>query len=122
DAAPVSGANLVLAEGGLSSFPLEATTDARGAASLGPIAPGEAFLSARADGFVPKTGVAIPPGPSPAVRIGLVRGGTLVGDVVDARGFPVDGATIEVVGTMTSGEPIDESPSRVAFRAAHFAW
>ena len=121
-AAAVSGANLVLAEGGLSSFPLEATTDARGAASLGPIAPGDAFISARADGFVPKTGVAIPSGSSPSVRIGLVRGGTLVGDVVDGRGFPVDGASIEVVGTMPSGEPIDESPQNVAFRAAHFSW
>jgi hypothetical protein len=121
-AAPVSGTSLVLAEGGLSSFPLEATTDTRGAASLGPIAPGEAFLSARADGFVPKTGVPVPPGASPAVRIGLVRGGTLVGDVVDARGFPVDGASIEVVGTTNGGEPIDESPQLVAFRAAHFSW
>jgi hypothetical protein len=45
-----------------------------------------------------------------------------VGDVVDARGFPVDGASIEVVGTTNSGEPIDESPQLVAFRAAHFSW
>jgi hypothetical protein len=121
-APPVPGTSLVLAEGGLSSFPLEATTDARGAASLGPIAAGDAFLSARADGFVPKTGVAVPPGASPSVRIGLVRGGALVGDVVDARGFPVDGASIEVVGTTNTGEPIDESPQLVAFRSAHFSW
>jgi hypothetical protein len=121
-AAPVTGANLVLAEGGLSSFPIEATTDAHGAASLGPIAPGDAFLSARAEGFVPRAGLAVPAGPSPAVRVGLVRGGTLMGDVVDARGFPVDGATVEVVGTTPAGEPIDESPERVAFRAAHFSW
>ena len=38
------------------------------------------------------------------------------------RGFPVDGASIEVIGTMASGEPIDESPQNVAFRAAHFSW
>src|SRR5260221_260399 len=117
-AAPVAGASLVLAEGGISSFPIEATTDVHGAASLGPIAPGDAFLSARAAGFIAKTGVPVPPGASPAVRIGLVRGGTLRGDVVDGRGFPVDGATIEVVGTMANGEPIDESPERSAFRTA----
>jgi hypothetical protein len=118
----VPGANVVLAEGGLSSFPLEATTDARGAATLGPFSPGDAFLSANADGFVARTGVAVPAGAAPSVRIGLVRGATLRGDVVDARGFPVDGASVEVVGTTPSGEPIDESPERVAFRSAHFSW
>jgi protocatechuate 3,4-dioxygenase beta subunit len=122
DAAPVPGASLVLAEGGLSSFPLEATTDARGGAILGPIAPGDAYLSADAAGFVPRTGIAVPAGAAPLVRVGLVRGATLRGDVVDARGYPVDGASVEVVGSAPSGEPIDESPERMAFRAAHFSW
>jgi len=121
-AAPVSGASLVLAEGGLSSFPIEATTDRDGAASMGPIAPGDAYLSARADGFVARTGVPVLARGSPTVRIGLLRGAVLRGDVVDARGFPVDGARVEVVGTALSGEPIDESPERSAFRAAHFSW
>jgi protocatechuate 3,4-dioxygenase beta subunit len=121
-AAPVASASLVLAEGGLSSFPLEATTDARGAATLGPIAPGDAYVSASAEGFVARTGVAVPPGASPSLRIGLERGATLRGDVVDARGFPVDGAIVEVVGTSPTGEPIDESPERTAFRAVHFSW
>jgi hypothetical protein len=121
-ASPVASASLVLAEGGLSSFPLEGKTDAQGAASLGPIGPGDAFLSAQAEGFVPRTGVAVPIGASPQVRIALARGATLVGDVVDARGYPVDGASIEVVGNTPSGEPIDESPERAAFRMAHFSW
>jgi protocatechuate 3,4-dioxygenase beta subunit len=121
-AAPVAGANLVLTEGGLSSFPLEASTDARGSATMGPIAPGDAYVSAQADGFVARTGVAVPAGAAPSVRVALVRGATLVGDVVDARGYPVDGAVIEVVGTAPGGEPIDESPERTAFRAAHFSW
>jgi hypothetical protein len=121
-AGPVASASLVLAEGGLSSFPLEGKTDAQGAATLGPIGPGEAFLSAQADGFVPRTGVAVPAGATPQVRIALARGATLVGDVVDARGYPVDGASIEVVGNTPSGEPIDESPERAAFRIAHFSW
>ncbi len=107
--AAVGGASIVLAEGGLSSFPLEATADAHGAATLGPIVFGTAYLSARAEGFVPRTGVAVPEGPAPAVRIGLLRGGTLRGDV-------------EVVGTGLNGEPIDETPERMAFQAAHFSW
>jgi hypothetical protein len=121
-APPVPSASLVLAEGGLSSFPLEAKTDEKGTATLGPIGSGDAFLSAQAEGFVPRTGVAVPAGGSPAVRIALARGATLVGEVIDARGYPVDGASIEVVGSTSSGEPIDESPERAAFRAAHFSW
>jgi S1-C subfamily serine protease len=121
-ARPIPSANLVLAEGGLSSFPLEGKTDAQGAATLGPIGPGEAFLSAQAEGFVPRTGVAVPQGASPSVRIALPRGATLIGDVVDLRGYPVDGASIEIVGTTPTGEPIDESPERAAFRTAHFSW
>jgi hypothetical protein len=121
-AKPIASASLVLAEGGLSSFPLEGKTDAQGRATLGPIRPGDAFLSAQADGFVPRTGVAVPAGAAPEVRIALARGATLVGDVVDARGYPVDGASIEVVGNTRSGEPIDESPERAAFRMAHFSW
>jgi hypothetical protein len=121
-ARPVASASLVLAEGGLSSFPLEGKTDAQGETTLGPILPGDAFLSAHAEGFVPRTGVAVPAGASPQVRIALARGATLVGEVVDARGYPVDGASIEVVGNTASGEPIDESPERAAFRRAHFSW
>lgn len=121
-AAPVAGANLVLAEGGLSSFPIEGKTDAQGAALLGPIGPGAALVSAQADGFVSRAGVAVPSGASPEVRIALSRGATLAGEVVDGRGYPVDGASIEVVGSTTSGEPIDESPERAAFRSAHFSW
>jgi hypothetical protein len=121
-ARPVASASLVLAEGGLSSFPLEAKTDEKGAATLGPLGPGDAFLSAQADGFVPRSGVAVPAGAAPSLRIALARGATLLGEVLDARGYPVDGASIEVVGTTPSGEPIDESPDRAAFRTAHFAW
>lgn len=117
----VPDANLVLAEGGLSSFPLETKTDASGDASLGPIAPGKAYVSAQASGFVAKSGVEVPDGSEPVVTLALVRGGVLSGDVVDARGFPVAGATIEIVGTGENGEPIAESTERYAFRAAHFS-
>jgi protocatechuate 3,4-dioxygenase beta subunit len=120
DAEPVSGARLALAEGGLSPFPLEATSDAKGRARLGPIAAGGATLSARAEGFVTRGTVSVADPPPPETRVVLVRAGTLTGRVVDARGYPVDGATIEVVGTDLSGQPIYDDPRRASFQAAHF--
>lgn len=121
DAHAVPGANVVLAEGGLSSFPLEGKTGGDGIVVLGPIAGQSLSVSARAEGFVSATAVAVPPDAS-QVRVPLLRGGTLRGDVVDSRGFPVPGASIEVVGTDPKGLPIDESPSLQSFRAAHFSW
>jgi protocatechuate 3,4-dioxygenase beta subunit len=120
DADPVRAARVSLAEGGLSPFPFEATTDAQGRARLGPIAPGSATLGARADGFVGRGGVPVADPPPPETRIALVRAGTLVGRVVDARGYPVDGATIEIVGTDPAGAPIYDDPRRSTFQSAHF--
>lgn len=121
DAHPVKNANVVAVEGGLSSFPAEGRTDSEGRVLLGPFA-GAVSVSARAPGFVPTTAVAVPPEAPTTVRVVLIQGGTLLGDVVDSRGFPVPGATIEVVGTDPQGLPIDESPTLQAFRAAHFSW
>jgi hypothetical protein len=116
----IAAARVTLAEAGLSPFPIEATTDAKGRASLGPFAPGGATLSARADGFVARGGIALPDPPPAEMRIPLVRAGTLTGRIVDARGYPVDGATIQIVGTEPSGAPIVDDPRRSAFQAAHF--
>ncbi len=120
DADPVRAARVSLAESGLSPFPFEATTDAQGRTRLGPIAPGPATLGARADGFVGRGGVPVADPPPPETRIALVRAGTLVGRVVDARGYPVDGATIEIVGTDPAGAPIYDDPRRSTFQSAHF--
>jgi hypothetical protein len=119
DALGIGAARVTLAEGGLSPFPLEATTDTKGAARIGPFAPGGAMLSARANGFVPK---AVPVGDrSPSeIRIALVRAGVLSGRVADDRGFPIEGATIEIVGTDLNGAPILDDPRRASFQAAHF--
>ncbi|HEY2366295.1 MAG TPA: carboxypeptidase regulatory-like domain-containing protein [Polyangiaceae bacterium] len=121
DADDVSGARVVLAESGLSPFPLEAVTDKRGRATLGPIAPGPATVSARAEGFVGKSAVNVPEPLAGEVRVVLAKAGTLVGRVVDARGFPIGSATIELVGSDFSGGPIDDDPRRSDFRAAQFA-
>jgi hypothetical protein len=119
DARPILAARITLAEGGVSPFPLEATTDANGRARLGPIAPGLATVSAHADGFVPRA-ISLPDAPQAETRVALVRAGTLTGRVVDDRGFPIDGATVEIVGSDPSGAPIYDDPSRRSFQLAHF--
>jgi hypothetical protein len=119
EALPVRGARVTLAEAGLSPFPLEATTDGKGAARLGPVAPGPALLSAEADGFVPRGAIDMPASGATATIV-LVRAGVVEGRVVDARGRPVDGATLEIVGTSASGAPIDDDPRKQRFRRAEF--
>lgn len=116
----VPKARVTLAEAGLSPFPIEGITDKHGKVVLGPIAHGAASLAARADGFVGKGAVRVEDPAPPEVKIALVRGGTLLGKVTDTRGWPVDGATIRVVGTDLEGMPIDEDPQRISFREAHF--
>ncbi len=120
DASPIAGARLSLVEGGLSPFPLEGKSGRDGRARLGPIAPGTATLAARADGFVPRGAISVPEALGKELVVSLVRAGALTGRVVDTRGFPIDGATIEVVGTDFYGAPISDDPRRTSFREAHF--
>jgi protocatechuate 3,4-dioxygenase beta subunit len=116
----IARARVTLTESGLSPFPIEGLTDKQGRVVLGPIARGSASLSARADGFVAKPASRIDDPPPPEVKVSLLKGGTLVGRIVDTRGFAVDGATVRVVGTDLEGMPIDEDPQRASFRDAHF--
>lgn len=118
----VPNADVVLAEGGVSSFPIRGRTGSDGTVALGPIAAGPATLGARAQDFVGSALVAVPEVLAGPVRVALTRGGTVSGTVEDARGFPIDGATIEIVGTDPSGLPIAETPTLVGFRQNHFAW
>ena len=118
----VANADVVLAEAGLSSFPIRGRTRSDGKVSLGPIAAGPATLGARAADFVGSALVAVPELLTGPVRVPLTRGGTLFGEVTDARGFPVEGASIEVVGSDPAGLPIAETPALVGFRQNHFAW
>jgi protocatechuate 3,4-dioxygenase beta subunit len=122
DAEAVAGAQIGLTEGGLSPFPLEATTDGAGRARLGPIAEGLATVDAHASGFVSRGAVAVTARPGTAIdaHLVLVRAGTLTGRVVDGRGRPIDGATLEITGTDPAGGPILDDPQRSGFREAHF--
>lgn len=118
----VSNADVVLAEEGLSSFPLRGRTGNDGKVSLGPVSSGPATLSARALDFVGSSVVAVPDVLTGPVRIPLVRGGVVLGEVVDARGFPVASASIEIIGVDSAGLPIAETPQLLRFRRTHFNW
>jgi hypothetical protein len=119
---PVPNADVVLAEGGLSSFPLRGRTGLDGKVELGPIAPGLATVSARAADFVPRGSAYVPDPLEGPVRIALLKAGRIEVKVTDVRGYPVDGATLEVLGSDLEGMPIAETPELVGFRARHFAW
>ncbi len=121
DAHPIPSARVSVAEGGVSPFPIEATTDAHGWARLGPIAPGTATIGAQAEGFVRRGAVVVGDPPPVETRLVLVRAGVLSGRVVDVRGNAVAGATIELVGTDVNGGPISDDPRRASFQASHFA-
>jgi protocatechuate 3,4-dioxygenase beta subunit len=119
-AQPISAALLTLAEGGLSPFPLEGVADARGLARLGPYSPGSATVGARADGFVSRGAVAVTDPPPRELGVVMVRAGVVTGRVVDARGYPIDGASVQLAGTDPSGGPILDDPKRARFQMAHF--
>jgi hypothetical protein len=120
---PVAGASVTGVEQGLSPFPMEATTGKDGRARLGPASFAGSTVTAHAPDFVTSGPVAVPDGAAPnaEVQIKLERGGVLEGRVTDARGSPVAGATLTLVGTDFRGLPIEDSPGRRSFRAAHAA-
>ena len=73
DSDPVRDARVTLAEQGLSPFPLEATTDRKGLARLGPIAAGGSTLGVRADRFVARGAIVVADPPPPETRVALQR-------------------------------------------------
>jgi len=118
----VSGADVVLAEEGLSTFPLRGRSGTDGKVTLGPISNGPATLSGRAPDYVGSSVVSVPESTSEPVRLALLRGGALLGEVVDARGFPIAGASVELIGEDSMGLPISETPQLLRFRRSHFNW
>ena len=117
----ISQADVALVAGGLSSFPLYGRTDDAGRATLGPVLADDGSVSVRAKGFVARNAVALEPGQT-EVEVALLRGATVTGEVVDDRGFPVDGVTLEAIGVDLDGMPIAESSSITSFRDDHFAF
>ncbi len=118
---PVANADVVVTEGGLSSFPERGRSQADGRITLGPFEPGPLSASATARDFVGTTVVAVPAGDTAPIRVALRRGGTITGLVVDPFDHAIDGASIEIVGTDFSGLPVAETPRYRELQAAGFA-
>lgn len=118
---PVANADVVVAESGLSAFPERARTEASGKVTLGPFEPGTLSASAAARDFVGTSVVVVPETDSGPLRIALRRGGTVTGRVVDLYDHPIDGASLEMVGTDFSGLPIAETPRMRDIQAAGFS-
>ncbi|MDX2051862.1 MAG: carboxypeptidase regulatory-like domain-containing protein [Polyangiaceae bacterium] len=120
--ARIANAEVVVAEEGLSFFPLRGKTGKNGQISLGPLAEGGLGVSAFAEGFVATHALPVAfPFPKP-IPVKLLRGATLSGRVQDARGFAVPGASIEVIGNDVFGLPVAETPQALDFERSHFAW
>jgi hypothetical protein len=117
---PIEGADVALVEGGLSSFPVHGRTGADGIARVGPIVGGDGAASAQAAGFVPRNAVPIEQGQG-LVRVSLHRAGALAGRIVDERGYPIEGASLEVVGVGIDGMPIADSTQRIGLQRDHVA-
>lgn len=118
---PVANADVVVTEGGLSTFPERGRTSNDGRVVLGPFEPGPLSASATARDFVGTSVVPIPEDTTAPVRVALRRGGTIVGRVVDPFDHAIDGASIEIVGIDFSGLPIAETPRYRELQAAGFA-
>lgn len=119
----IADADLLLTEAGVAAFPRAARSDAHGRARLGPLRWHQAHLAVRADGFVPRSlwvGSEALDSAEP-LRVELIRGGTIVGRVVDERGFPVEGVALEVIGTDLYGMPVALTPDTSSVRKAHFS-
>lgn len=117
---PIEGAQVSVVEEGLSAFPLEATTDKEGAVLLGPLVEESATVLARAKGFVARN--ALITDTDEEITLPLLKGGRITGEVVDARGFPVPGASLEVIGTDLDGMPIQDRQDRSSFSGDLFAF
>ncbi len=118
----LAGAQVLLAEEGLSFFPLRGKTEKNGQVRLGPLAPGAVSLSALAEGFVATHALGVPTPFPKVIVVKLVRGATLLGRVVDARGFAVPGASLEIIGNDWMGLPVSETPQTLDFERIHSAW
>lgn len=122
DAPGVRAADVVLTEGGVSSFPWLGRTNEGGQVVLGPILETRATAMAMKEGYVSRTAVPVPQEITGPLKIALQKGATLSGRVVDERGFPIDGASVEVRGTDSYGMPILDTPLSHSAQQQYFEW
>lgn len=127
DQKPISDAKVSVSAGALGSLVLYEHSGPDGRVRVGPLLSAQGVLSARAPGYVGVTRAFPEPAapgttPSAELLVELVRAGTIVGRVVDERGFPVPMATLEAVGTGPDHMPYSVTYNSAAVNDAHFKW
>ena len=120
--AAVAGATIAAAPEGLSPFPDEAHSDARGVARLGPMRAGRVSVQARAEGFVPAAlSFELAQGDANNhVKLEFQRGGRVRVVVMDSARRAVAGARVELVGRNEQGVPYTRGADSAAFQASLF--
>lgn len=124
---PIEGARVTWSSAGLGQFSRHQTSDGAGLVRLGPLAEWGGVLRVRATGFVARVvsvelpGEREPPGPGVQI-IDLEEAAAIEARVVDAKGFPVAGATVEVAGTDLFGMPVSIAHLSDEIADAHFDW
>lgn len=111
----VPGARITIGEDALTAVPRELESDAEGRFELAGLRPLPHRLSIRADGFVALAGERRTPGER-ELTFPIRRAGVLTGTVVDARGEPIAGAELEVLGTTDVGGALHMSPAALRFQ------
>lgn len=92
--AALEGVDLTLTEAGLSFWPRTTATDAEGRFVFEGLLPTAHSLGVDHPSYVPIRGASVAPGTE--VEVFLERGGIVEGRVVDERGFPIEGASLEL--------------------------
>lgn len=126
DQKPISDAKVSVSAAALGSLVLYGHTGLDGKVRLGPLLSPEGTLQARAPGYVGVT-QAFPapqtaPGAGGELMVELLRAGTIIGRVVDERGFPVPMVSLEAVGTGPDHMPYSVTFNSAAVSDAHFDW
>lgn len=116
---PIAGARGTFSAHGPGQFLRHGESDRSGLLRLGPFFQQGGTLLVRAPGFVSRVVPAVLPGPQ---EVELIRAGVVTGRVLDAKGFPVEGATVEVVGTDVHGMPVAVTSQSAEVAEAHFEW
>jgi protocatechuate 3,4-dioxygenase beta subunit len=103
---PIAGGEIELAEPADAPLPRHARSAADGSFRFEAVLAGAYRLSARAEGFFPSEPRGVEArAKAPLVELRLERGAVVEGRVVDEKGNPVAGASLEVSGEGADGAP-----------------
>ncbi len=121
---PIAQARVTYSTSALGEFSRRGISDATGHITMGPLETRYGVLSVRAIDYVSRV---LPFSEEEVNAVGplivaLGRSARVVGRVVDERGFPVAGATVEVVGTDRYGMPVSVTSQSEVIPDAHFDW